>query len=367
MTKRKKKYCLHIISSLRRGGRERQLATIVKNSSFNNGIIYFNDTPGNSYIEEYDLHKSVHRIEANPLKRILNLLRYCKINRPDVIISWGIYESIIGLIVSFVIKAKFINASIRHGIRDKKFSHYLRTFVLLLSPYVIANSYAGLRANNLKVSKNRYILYNGKETSYKEKIDKAEKLSRLYKLFPKIRDDEIIFITVANLVPFKDYITVLNALANIQDVFSFRYLIIGDGPMEKELIELSERLKINERIYFAGRIDDVLYFLQMADVMIHSSKGEGISNAILEGMFAGLPVIATDVGGVPETVSKYSCKLFNYRDIDGLTRILGNINALINQAKENQNLTEEFLAKFSLKSMILNYENIIRRITEDEI
>jgi glycosyltransferase involved in cell wall biosynthesis len=56
--------------------------------------------------------------------------------------------------------------------------------------------------------------------------------------------------------------------------------------------------------------------------MIHSSRGEGISNAILEGMYAGLPIIATNVGGVPETVFSESSLMFPYKDDKALYLIV---------------------------------------------
>ena len=59
-----------------------------------------------------------------------------------------------------------------------------------------------------------------------------------------------------------------------------------------------------------GKIENVREYLFISDIMIHSSRGEGISNAILEGMYAGLPVIATNVGGIPETVFSGSSMLF---------------------------------------------------------
>ncbi len=353
---------IHIISSMIRGGRERQLATIVKYSSFENRIVYFNENASNSYITEYGLQNTIYRIDIEPKKRIVSLFKYCREIKPDVIISWGNYEAIMCLIVSFVLKIKFINASIRHGIRDRKFSHYLRTFVLHLSPYVIANSYAGFEANNLSMRNNRYVLYNGKELLYKDKIDKTEKLSRLYEFFPKIRDDEIIFISVANLVPFKDYKTVFHALAKIKEEKSFRYLIIGDGPMKEDLAKLAKDLEIIDRVYFAGSVENVLFYLQMADIMIHSSKGEGISNAILEGMFAGLPIIATNVGGIPETVFDKTSELFEYRDVEGLVRKIQLADKLIRDSYKTQNELEEWLRKFSIETMISNYEKIIKKV-----
>ena len=81
-----------------------------------------------------------------------------------------------------------------------------------------------------------------------------------------------------------------------------RLRIIGDGPERQRLETQARELGIGERVEFLGFRSDVPRLLAEADVLLMSSRYEGVSIAILEAMCAGLPVIATRVGGVPETV-----------------------------------------------------------------
>ncbi|MBN1639306.1 MAG: glycosyltransferase [Ignavibacteriales bacterium] len=353
---------IHLISSMSRGGRERQLATIVKYSTLNNVIVYFNEKEGNSYIDEYELSDKCFRINTPTKQRLSKLLEFIKENKPDVIIAWGNYEAMLSLLAVRGKDVKFINASVRHGIRLRNFSHYLRTFVLHFSPYIIANSHAGLRANNLKENNRRFVLYNGKESIYGNKISLEEKEKRLVEIFPEYNTREIVYISIANLVPYKDYRTVFKSLSEISAIMDFRYIILGEGLMRDELEGLAKELKINDRIYFAGRVVDVLYYLQIADLLIHSSKGEGISNGILEGMYSGLPVIATEVGGIPETVFNKTSLLFEYKSVHELVECLKKTPKLIENCVKYKDEFEEFIEKFSIPNMIKSYEKIIEMI-----
>lgn len=353
---------IHLISSLSRGGRERQLATIVRNSSLNQLIVYFNEEEGNSYIDEYKLNDMCLRVNVPAKQRIRKLVELINDKSPDVIIAWGNYEAMLSLTALRGKKVKLINASVRHGIRLRKFGHYLRTFILHISPFIISNSYAGLKANNLKKNSKRFILYNGKEAGYRDKINGDVKDSRLVKIFPNYNQEAIIYISIANLVPYKDYKTVFHALSEVSEVIDYRYIILGDGPMRNELEALASELGIKDRLYFAGRVNDVLFYLQIADLMIHSSKGEGISNGILEGMFAGLPIIASNVGGIPETVFGKTSKLFRYKDIGGLVECLRETYQLIEISRKYNNELKKHLEKFSIPNMIKSFEEIIHTI-----
>jgi len=82
----------------------------------------------------------------------------------------------------------------------------------------------------------------------------------------------------------------------------FRFVIIGDGEFKDELIAISKTLGIQEVVDFAGRIVNVKEYLKCVDIGVLSSDSEGFSNAILEYMASGVPVVATAVGGNKEAI-----------------------------------------------------------------
>jgi len=75
-------------------------------------------------------------------------------------------------------------------------------------------------------------------------------------------------------------------------------LVLGTGPEEGRLTQLA-----GEGVHFLGNVADVAPYLQTADLFILPSATEGLSNAMLEALAAGLPVIATCVGGAPDIIT----------------------------------------------------------------
>jgi glycosyltransferase involved in cell wall biosynthesis len=83
---------------------------------------------------------------------------------------------------------------------------------------------------------------------------------------------------------------------------NFTCLIIGDGPEKSNLVNLSSSLHLDEQICFLGERADVPALLDLMDVFVFSSGGEGFSITILEAMSMSLPIVAFDVEGVSEAV-----------------------------------------------------------------
>jgi glycosyltransferase involved in cell wall biosynthesis len=81
-----------------------------------------------------------------------------------------------------------------------------------------------------------------------------------------------------------------------------RFVVIGDGPLRGDLEALAARLRIADAVTFAGECDDMPARYRALDIMLSTSWHEGTPLAVLEAMAAGLPVVATDVGGIPELV-----------------------------------------------------------------
>jgi|SRR6516162_7102669 glycosyltransferase involved in cell wall biosynthesis len=110
-------------------------------------------------------------------------------------------------------------------------------------------------------------------------------------------------INVARLNFIKDQATLLRAARLVADADpEFRLDIIGDGPARGELLALREDLSLGDRVCFLGERMDVAGCLAACDLFVLSSETEGLSLTLLEAMAAGLPIVATAVGGNREVV-----------------------------------------------------------------
>ena len=108
---------------------------------------------------------------------------------------------------------------------------------------------------------------------------------------------------VGRLAPEKGHEMLLRAWASaLTGQHDVKLLLVGDGPMRPALADLAQELKIGEQVVFAGHADDVAAFVAMADLGLLTSLAEGLSNALLEYMAGGLPVIGSRVSGTEDFV-----------------------------------------------------------------
>lgn len=196
----------------------------------------------------------------------------------------------------------------------------------------------------------------------------SHKFFKPFKDEPLLNDDILlrrpVFISVANLVPYKDYYTVIEALADLNRQHrQFTYLILGDGPNREVINQQIISHSLEDKIHVLGAKDNVVDYLHKADVFIHSSKGEGCSNAILEAMAVGLPVIASDTGGTGEIIENDFGRLFTYKSIYGLQKLISELafdQKIIDELGQKAKATAR--AKYGVDRMIEDYQAIIKQV-----
>lgn len=108
---------------------------------------------------------------------------------------------------------------------------------------------------------------------------------------------------MCRLEPAKNVELFLRAAALLARRHSdLRFVVAGDGSAREGLVRVAQELGIAQVVRFAGMCDDVAAVLGSFDILVHTSNHEGLSNSLLEAMAAGLPVVATRVGGAAELV-----------------------------------------------------------------
>jgi len=115
--------------------------------------------------------------------------------------------------------------------------------------------------------------------------------------------DDLVLVNVARLYPEKAQGLLLRAFKEIHaDRPRTRLWILGVGPLEEELKDLCERLGLSESVRFLGFADALQDVLALCDIQVHPSHAEGVPLSICEGMRAGLPIVSSGVGGIPEMI-----------------------------------------------------------------
>jgi glycosyltransferase involved in cell wall biosynthesis len=147
-----------------------------------------------------------------------------------------------------------------------------------------------------------------KELALKFKVAPLEKLTVVYNgVDPKPflnaqrnrTDSKVIVTFVGRLAPPKDLTMLLKA---VKPLAGIEVLIVGDGELRKEVEKYILKNGLSKKVFLLGEREDVPEILVNSDVFVLPSRWEGLPFTIIEAMMAGLPVIASKVGGVPELV-----------------------------------------------------------------
>lgn len=114
-------------------------------------------------------------------------------------------------------------------------------------------------------------------------------------------DEHTVLINVARLYPEKAHDGLLRSFHEVhQRCPSARLWILGVGPLEKNVRALCTSLGLDPAVRFLGFVENLASVLPLADIQVHPSHAEGIPLALCAGMAAGLPIVASAVGGLPE-------------------------------------------------------------------
>lgn len=143
------------------------------------------------------------------------------------------------------------------------------------------------------------VIPNGLETEpFRSATDKRKLRRQL-----GMNESEGLITMVGRLAPPKDFETLIAAWEDLR-VSGWKIWIVGEGPLRPRLENIIQAKGLRHEIMLVGERYDVPTVLQASDIFVLSSRWEGMPLTIIEAMLAGLPVIATRVGGVPELVAE---------------------------------------------------------------
>lgn len=168
---------------------------------------------------------------------------------------------------------------------------------------------------------------------------------------------DFILIQVSSFRWQKDQNTLIKALELLPK--NVKLLLVGIGDLLHESRELVENLNLSERVKFLGIRDDVARLLKTADLIVLSSKHEGLSLSNIEGMSASKPFIGSDVPGLREIVKDYGL-LFEQGNAEDLA---GKIQKLINNPSFRNQVAEKCYQRakeFDIHTMVDSYIEVYK-------
>ncbi|MCK7459138.1 glycosyltransferase family 4 protein [Idiomarina aminovorans] len=201
-------------------------------------------------------------------------------------------------------------------------------------------------------------VYNGARL-----LDKNRSISHL-----NIQYKEYKFISVGSLTTQKGLDIVIKALAYLPAEINWSYAILGDGPERSRLESLAEKYGIRDRINFVGWSNQVSEYYYSSDIQLIPSVWEGFGLVAVEGMSAGLSIVASRVDGLKEVLGDSIESVFYVRrqsdTQEWVERIAESVNSLSRNAKILREASICRSQLFSLDRMVDNYLNLYNKIDE---
>ncbi|WP_209122619.1 N-acetyl-alpha-D-glucosaminyl L-malate synthase BshA [Alkalihalobacillus sp. BA299] len=176
----------------------------------------------------------------------------------------------------------------------------------------------------------------------------------------RIEDDEKVIVHISNFRPVKRVKDVILSFAKINEHLPSKLLLIGDGPELTIACQLVKKLGIEKDVMFLGSQKDVAEILAISDLLLLLSEKESFGLVVLEAMACGVPVIGTNIGGIPEVIEHektgYICEVGDISAIsDKAITLLTDEQLHKNMVK---NAYQRVLNHFSSKDIVDQYERI---------
>ena len=304
---------LQLIGSFHNGGSERQAVQLsrllIADGSYDVSIATMNregvllDEVSSFYDAEIAEYKIDSFFSTGFLKQARRCAKFINDNKIGVIHTHDFYTNVFGMAATFFARnCKFVASKRETGGMRTAMQDRIEGIAFGRADAIVANSKAvqTYLADRGTSSDKIRLIYNSLETEQFSKT--AVRVNAVTRLGLPDRAD-IKFVTiVANLRhDVKNIPMLLRAAAQVNDA-NVHFIIAGEGELRSSLEAMAAELGVADRVHFIGRCDNVAELLAISFAGVLTSKAEGFSNSLLEYMAAGLPVVATNVGGAAEVI-----------------------------------------------------------------
>jgi len=304
-------HILHVIYSLEIGGAEMDLVAKAK-----------------ALVEEYGYHIAIacllrrgelaEEAERNGIgiigpvmggksdvRVIPRLVRIMRSDKFDVVHTHMFASNFLGRVAAMLAGVPVIVSTVQLIAEREKWWEMLLDRALQFKTDMMIASSEAVRRSFIKrgIREDKIItIHNGIDFSKFDGLDKAEARDKIRKEF-SLNNSTFLVGTVARLQPVKGVEYLIEAAKYVlESIPNTRFLIVGEGPQKAELIHKVHQLNLSSDVIFAGMRGDIPAILSALDLFVLPSLSEALGIAVIEALATGVPVVATNVGGVPEIV-----------------------------------------------------------------
>lgn len=353
-----------IISSLGAGGAERVLTTLANHWASLGWEITMITLSGKDAKPFYPLSPKIHRLPldssassrtkvnaiANNLKRVRGIRHALKETRPEAVLSFIESTNILTLLAASGLGLRTIISDRvdPHQFSEGRSWRMLRHLTYPTASALAVQTKAVYDSLPKSVRKKSVVIPNPVPTPHAAHA-------------PETATPFVL--AAGRLVEQKGFDLLLHAFARNRKAFPDWHLVIaGDGPLREELIHLSRRLGLGERVRFAGLVKDMDQLYAAATIFVLSSRFEGYPNVLCEAMSHGLPCVAARCPSGPDEIITHGENglLAPCEDADALAQAMATLQESPKLRETTGSRATEIAARYSIQNIAARWESILR-------
>lgn len=182
-----------------------------------------------------------------------------------------------------------------------------------------------------------------------------------------LAEDDIVLISIGRLVARKGYYYAIEAISKLNNK-KVKYLIIGEGPEEKDLKSLIEKYGLEDNVILLGYVSEEkkYQYLSNSDIYLLSSLHEGFGICLMEAMYCGLPIVSTDHGGQTDfLIDGKNAFLVPIEDSSTLSQKIGQLIADTDQRDKMSGENKLDIKNFYFENISREYEDMFGSLIND--
>ncbi|GFN34310.1 glycosyltransferase [Tepidimicrobium xylanilyticum] len=352
---------LQIIFSIEKGGTETYLYNLLDNPEEDVNYFVICDHEGTNH--EKILNRCSN-VEIMKMRNVFDIVaarkvaKYCKENDIDIIQTHFLRENYISVLSKiFNPRVKIIWTTHLIAENNSIIKFFNRIFSKFVDRIVCVSKAVELSLIKEGISPDRIqVIYNGVDTDYFKPLGDGFIRDEL-----NIEKDTLVLTTISRFRKEKGYSFLIEGLNELKKyIANFKALLVGEGEDQGFIREKVKEYDLENHVIFLGYREDIPEILAATDIYISPSENEAISFSIIEALSCGVPVVATEVGGVPEIFEKgHVGVLIPFGDKDRFAKViveLYNNNQQLNSFKSN--CRDMVIKNFSQISMLEKTHNL---------